>query len=64
MNICIKITGIAKKNQYMEINMEDIKNIKFEDVEIDEDLEVELNDLETELSNCGHDCQGDTITPN
>lgn len=43
--------------------MEDIKNIKFEDVEIDEDLEVELNELETELSDCGHDCQGDTISP-
>ena len=29
---------------------------------MDEDLEVELNELETELSNCGHDCNGDTKT--
>lgn len=47
----------------MENNMEDIKNIKFEDVEIDEDLEKDLDELETELSGCGEDCFGDKKTP-
>ena len=33
--------------------MNEIKEIKFEEIEIENSLEKELNELETELSSCG-----------
>lgn len=38
--------------------MNEIKEIKFEDIEIKNNLEKELNELETELSSCGLGCGG------
>ncbi|WP_279323810.1 hypothetical protein [Anaerococcus sp. AGMB09787] len=38
--------------------MDEIKEIKFEEIEIENSLEKELNELETELSSCGKACGG------
>lgn len=44
----------------MDYNIEKIEDIKFEDIELNEDLKKEVEELETELSGCGHDCYGDS----
>ncbi|MDD7044335.1 MAG: hypothetical protein PUI05_02735 [Peptoniphilaceae bacterium] len=38
--------------------MNEINEIKFEEIEIENSLEKELNELETELSSCGLACGG------
>ncbi|MDY6019145.1 MAG: hypothetical protein SPJ15_05830 [Anaerococcus sp.] len=42
--------------------MDNIKEIKFEEIEIDNDIEKELDNLETELSSCGIGCGGTSGT--
>lgn len=38
--------------------MDTIKDIKFEEIEIDNDIKEEVSNLETELSSCGIGCGG------